>query len=271
MNGSSSYGNATLLILPTYFYSFDPNDSRRDVTAAPYYFNLDGTKVLQKLTNVLDGKFRRDWISNPGYNTSAYFLTLYFGVNWPILRYSDVLLMFAEADNELNGAPSTAAVTYLNQVRTRAFGSNPIGTPPTTHDAFFNAIVNERYFEFGGEGIRKYDLIRWNLLNTNILSTRANLTAMMNKQAPYANLPQSMYYLPGQQTVVYGNSLYGTTPSSTPSGYTKIAWVSAITNTGTVPFIDFVAKYFTPNHSELLPIPQASLNANPLLTQNPGY
>ncbi|OCX50401.1 carbohydrate-binding protein SusD [Mucilaginibacter sp. PPCGB 2223] len=271
VNGSSNYGNATLLILPTYFYAFDPNDTRRDVTAAPYYFNLDGTKVLQKLTGILDGKFRRDWITNPGFNTSAGFLSQYFSVNWPILRYSDILLMYAEADNELNNGPTANAIAYFTQVRSRGFGGASIGTIPATHDAFFTAIVNERMFEFGGEGIRKYDLIRWNLLSTNILATRANLTLMMNKQAPYNNLPQSMYYTAGQQTIVYSNSLYAPSPSSTPAGTTKVAWVSAITNTGTVPYIDFVAKYFTPNHSELLPIPQPSLDANPLLTQNPGY
>lgn len=271
VNGSSSYGNATLLILPTYFYAFDPNDTRRDVTACPYYFNLDGTKVLQKLTGILDGKFRRDWMTNPAFNTLSSSLTQYFSINWPILRYSDILLMYAEADNEVNNGPSAAAISAFSQVRTRGFGGAAIGTIPTTHDAFFTALVNERFFEFGSEGIRKYDLIRWNLLNTNILATRAGLTAMMNKQAPYANLPQSMFYTTGQQSIVYSNSLYTPAPSSTPPGTTKIAWVSAITNTGVVPYIDFVAKYFTPNHSELLPIPKATLDANPLLTQNPGY
>ncbi len=271
MNGSSTYGNSTLLILPTYFYAFDPNDTRRDVTVAPYYFNLDGTKVLQKLTSMYDGKFRRDWITNPSFASLTFSLSQYFSVNWPILRYSDILLMYAEADNELSNGPTANAINYFTQVRSRGFGGASIGTIPATHDAFFQAIVAERSFEFGGEGIRKYDLIRWNLLNTNILATRANLTLMMNKQAPYANLPQSMFYTTGQQTIVYSNSLYAPAPSSTPAGTTKIAWVSAITNTGTVPYIDFVAKYFTPNHSELLPIPQPSLDANPLLTQNPGY
>lgn len=268
----TTYGNSTLLVLPTYFYSFDPNDTRRDVTIAPYYFNLDGSKVLQKLVGMFDGKFRRDWISNPSFNTSSSFLTQYFGLNWPILRYSDILLMYAEADNEINvTGPSANGIAYFNLVRNRGFGGAATGTTPTTHDAFFTAIQNERYFEFGGEGIRKFDLIRWNLLNTNLTTTRANLALMMNKQGVYANLPQSMYYLPGQPTVVYGNSLYAPTPAATPVGYTKIAWVSSILNTGVVPYIDFVAKYFIPNHSELLPIPQPSLDANPMLTQNPGY
>ena len=272
VNGSSSYGNSSIYPLPTYFYAFDQNDTRRDVTICPYYFNLDGTKVLQKLTLLCTGKFRRDWMTSPSYLTLSSTGTQYFSINWPILRYSDVLLMFAEADNEINNGPSAAAINAYNAVRTRGFGSSSlIGTTPTTHDAFFTAIVNERSFELGGEGVRTYDLIRWNLLNTKLVATRAALTAMMNKQAPYASLPQKMYYLAGQQTIQFSNSLYATSPSSTPTGYTAVNWVSAITNTGTVPYIDYVAKYFTPNNGELLPIPQATMQANPLLTQNPGY
>ncbi|HEY4326998.1 MAG TPA: RagB/SusD family nutrient uptake outer membrane protein [Mucilaginibacter sp.] len=263
----NSLGNASLIVLPTYLYAFDPNDVRKDVTIATYFTNLDGTKVLQKIPAICSGKFRRDWITNPSIlPTSA---AQYFGINWPILRFSDVLLMFAEADNEIHGAPSTAAIAALNEVRTRGFGGNGalIGTTPTDYAGFFNAVVNERSFEFGGEGIRKYDLIRWNLLNTKITSTRANLTLMLNKQAPYNNLPQSMYYQNNSQTLVYSNSLYAPTPPATPPGYTKVAWISSLTTA----YITNVAQMFTPNHGELLPIPAPSLQANPLLTQNPGY
>lgn len=265
----NNLGNSSLTATPTYFYAFDPNDLRRDVTIAPYFTNLDGTKVLQKLIALPSGKFRRDWITNPSISpTSA---SNYFGVNWPILRFADILLMFAETDNEINGAPSAAAISAFNEVRLRGFGGNAAlaGTAgtPTTHDAFFNAIVNERSFEFGGEGIRKYDLIRWNLLNSKITSTRANLTLMLNKAAPYNNLPQSMYYLNTSQTLVYGNSLYAATPSATPTNNTKVAWVSSLT----AAYITNVAQLFTPNHGELLPIPLVSIQSNPALTQNPGY
>ena len=262
-------GNSSITATPTYFYAFDPNDLRRDVTIAPYFANLDGTKVLQKLVGLTSAKFRRDWISSPTIDpTSA---AQYFGLNWPILRFADVLLMFAETDNEINGAPSAAAISAFNEVRLRGFGGNAVlantAATPTTHDAFFNAIVNERSFEFGGEGIRKYDLIRWNLLDAKITATRANLTLMLNKQAPYNNLPQSMYYLNASQTIVYSNSLYAPTPSATPTGYTKVAWVSSLT----AAYITNVAQLFTPNHGELLPIPLVSIQSNPSLTQNPGY
>ena len=267
VNGSISYGNSSVTATPIYFYSFDPNDTRRDVTICPYFTNIDGTKTLQKLVSIPLGKFRRDWITNPAIApTNA---VQYFGINWPILRFSDVLLMFAEADNEINGGPTAAATSAFNEVRTRGFGGNAalIGVAPTSKDAFFTAITNERLFEFGGEGIRKYDLIRWNLFLPVITAARANMTLMLNKTAPYNNLPQSMYFQNASQTLVYGNSLYAPTPAATPAGYTKVAWISSLAAT----YITSDAQAYKTNHSEVLPIPQQSIDANPMLTQNPGY
>lgn len=267
VNGSTSYGNSSLTATPTYFYTFDQNDTRRDVTICPYFTNIDGTKTLQKLVSLPLGKFRRDWISNPIIApTSA---AQYFGINWPILRFSDILLMYAETENEINGGATAAALNALKEVRTRGFGGNAslIGTIPMDKDGFFNAINNERLFEFGGEGLRKFDLIRWNIFLPTITTTRNNMTLMFNKTAPFANLPQSMYYQNASQTLVYGNSLYAPTPSATPTGYTKVAWMSSLT----AAYITSDAQAYKVNHSELLPIPQQSIDANPMLTQNPGY
>ena len=88
------------------------------------------------------------------------------GYNWAMIRFSDVLLMYAEAVNEINGSPTPAAITAFEEVRKRAYRGNTalIGITPTDKAGFFNAIVNERFLEFGHEAIRKYDLIRWNLL-----------------------------------------------------------------------------------------------------------
>jgi hypothetical protein len=87
--------------------------------------------------------------------------------NFPLLRYSDVLLMFAEAENEVNG-PTAAAYNAVNQVRRRAYGK-PVGvpdaeadlTPGLNKEAFFEAIKNERFKELAFEGLRKLDLLRW--------------------------------------------------------------------------------------------------------------
>src|SRR4051812_40971489 len=54
-------GNGALTVLPTYFYSFDRNDSRRDVMCAPYDINPGPVLVARTLQSMVDGKFRRDW------------------------------------------------------------------------------------------------------------------------------------------------------------------------------------------------------------------
>jgi hypothetical protein len=260
-------GNGFINALPSYFYLFNQFDTRRDVTIAAYNGNADATKLGQATTNMYDGKFRRDWITSPAVDINS--AGQYFSVNWPILRFADVLLMFAEAENEINQNPTTAGIAAYEEVRRRGFAGNvsQIGVTPTTYLAFFNAIVDERSLEFGSEGIRKYDLIRWNLLDTKLKAARATMTAMLNKTGIYANYPQSMYYKTGSTDLIYSNSLYAPTPAATPAGYTKIAWLSAISAT----FIGKVAPAFTPNHSELMPIPSTAIAANPKITQDYGY
>ena len=274
-------GNKSVNILPTYFYAFDSTDLRRDVTCAVYNVAADGSaKIGQAITAICDGKYRRDWISNP--TVSPTNAIQYFSLKWQILRYSDVMLMFAEAENELNG-PTAAAYNAVNQVRRRGYGQS-ITTANATVDlpaglskaAFFTAIVKERSLELGGEGVRKYDLIRWNLLASKINETKAALLAMSTLSAPYNTLPTSMYYRTGStsddnrfgSTGLWANSFYTTAPTATPAGTTKIVWLSAAINTTS---LSRFATGFVTGKSELLPIPQPARDANRNLTQNPGY
>ena len=85
-------------------------------------------------------------------------------MNVRILRYADVLLMAAEAANELGDASSiNKALGYLEQVRNRARnGKNVLPEVVTTNQAELrNAIKHERRVEFGMEFERFYDLVRW--------------------------------------------------------------------------------------------------------------
>ncbi len=285
----NNLGNSSINPLPTYFYLFDPNDQRRDVTIAPYNVIADGvTKQGQAITAMNDGKYRRDWMTNPVYGPTNQ--AQYFQLKWQILRYSDVLLMFAEAENELNGP--AAAYNAVNMVRRRGFGK-PINTIDATADLpaglnkgdFFKAIVRERALELGGEGIRKYDLIRWNLMATSFTETKANLVRMSNATALVdptymagypavslsATLPIAMYYKnnnTSDDANLWFNSFYAPAPTSTPAGTTKVNWLTAAINTTAVARL---ATGFTTGKSELLPIPQPARDANFNLTQNPGY
>lgn len=276
----NNLGNKSINVLPTYFYAFDSTDLRRDVTCAIYNVAADGTtKIGQAITAICDGKYRRDWITNPSFSpTNA---IQYFGLKWQILRYSDVLLMFAEAENELNG-PTAAAYNAVNQVRRRGYGK-AIGTVDVTVDlpaglsktAFFDAIVKERSLELGGEGIRKFDLIRWNLLATKIAATKAALLAMSNLAAPYNTLPVSMYYRTTSTSDdntytggLWANSFYKAAPATAPAGTTRVVWLSAAINTTA---LSRFATGFVTGKSELLPLPQPARDANLNLSQNPGY
>ena len=293
----NNLGNSSVNPLPSYFYLFDSTDQRRDVTFAIYNVAANGsTKIGQAITAINDGKYRRDWITNPVIApTNA---VQYFSLKWQILRYADVLLMLAEAENEING-PTTAAYNAINQVRRRGFGKS-ISTPDVTVDIptgltkadFFKALVRERALELGGEGVRKYDLIRWNLLATALAESKANMTRMSTLtpmvdptyMAGYpsycltATLPIAMYYYTTTTSDnnniggIWYNSLYKTAPTATPSGTTKVAWLTtAITATGTNSPVGRYATGFVTGKGELMPIPQPARDANFNLSQNPGY
>jgi starch-binding outer membrane protein, SusD/RagB family len=224
--GTTATGNAALAILPTYFYVFDSTDLRRDVTCAPYEINADATTLKgHPLTTISDGKFRRDWMTNPSQLSQT---AQYLGIDWPIMRFSDVLLMFAEADNEINHGPSAAGKTAFEEVRKRGYGGNAalIGTTPTDYAGFFNALVKERSLEFGGEGIRKYDLIRWNLINTRLADAKTNLTNMAARTGTFAgnytNSTIDFSKIPDSSTITTGvqwaTSLYAARTVSSVSG-----------------------------------------------------
>ncbi len=300
LNNASRYGagGGGIQMLPNYFYAFDSVDTRRDVTVTHFAVNTSSNiKSQRRLGELNTGKYRRDWrvpllpgtALNPGYN-------------WCLIRFSDVLLMYAEAVNELNGAPDASAISAFEEVRRRAFRGNTalIGITPTSKAGFFDAIVNERYLEFGHEGIRKYDLLRWNLLGTKIAEARTRIQQMSTRVAPYTNVPQYIYYKNTGEEITYytvtdsvnGRPFWkptqvpptGTVGTSPASGapatrWVRIDWAQHLTGnvidvdgTGSKTLWLAMAFYFTPGKSELLPYDQGTIAAyQGKLKQNPGY
>ena len=199
--GNHPYGQGSnyMAMPPTYFYSFDRSDKRRMVTCGLYAINSDFVQELVSTgnINISQGKWSRSFLENPpGPSTNKG-----TGINWPMLRYSDVLLMFAEAENELNG-PTADAQEALKRVRRRAFDESRWSTKVDQYVAgvsaskedFFNAIVNERAWEFGGEMIRKYDLIRWNLYYDKVKKTVDDCKAIADSAfAETGTLPDYLY------------------------------------------------------------------------------
>jgi hypothetical protein len=290
LNNSPTYGSTqgAITAVPTYFYAFDSTDVRRDITIAAYQY-ASGANVQSgvALNTLYDGKFRRDWHSPalPGTNN-------YLGYNWPLIRFADVLLMFAETDNELNG-PTAAGRNALLEVRTRAFNGNStraaVGVVTTSKADMFNAIVNERLLEFGAEGIRKYDLLRWNLLADKLAATKASLDQLRTASGPYTSVPQYQYLKVVNGVVQWQRSFYKPSPATAPSGTTRVNWRQGVDATyvgnlrpsGTVVTVGttsvnsvgsgMAAEYVPGQGKELLPIPQTSLDTDPELKQNYGY
>lgn len=185
--GDYGSGSSYIGFPATYYYSFDEKDSRFPVTCAQYKVtNVTGTTTFEDALGfgaTSPGKWSRTWTPSALGSTS----TKGTGINWPVMRYSDVLLMLAEADNELNGGPTDAAIAALKRVRNRAFAAadrtvkveNYVDSVVAGgHDAFFNAIVDERSWEFGGECLRRFDLVRWNLFGTKIVAVKQGLVGM---------------------------------------------------------------------------------------------
>ena len=75
--------------------------------------------------------------------------------NFPILRFADILLVYAEALNKQNNGPTPAAIAAVDRVRARS--GLPGLTGATTFDTFLKAVQDERFKELAGEGHRLVD------------------------------------------------------------------------------------------------------------------
>ena len=136
---------------------FDKNDKRRDLSIAPYWYDVNDNKKTWTNKQIVQrscGKFRREWESSSMKDKS------YTPENYPILRYGDVLLMLAEAENEAHQGPTDLAYECINEIRQRAGIFKLEGLSYTD---FQQAVRYERARELCFESLRKYDLVRWGI------------------------------------------------------------------------------------------------------------
>ncbi|MBC9798026.1 RagB/SusD family nutrient uptake outer membrane protein [Sinomicrobium weinanense] len=188
--------------LPVY-HIYSQEDTRREWNIAGYRNKYSSANRAYTMSYIFDyplnqeygiGKFRRWEPSNlnalkeeekitdagytilnntPGSDTDPNFTS----INFPVLRYSDVLLMHAEAvigGRFGTAAANDAALNDLNTVRERV-GLEPY-TGSLNHDDFFKEIVDERLRELCFEGLRKQDLIRWDLLEEKLMETNETIS-----------------------------------------------------------------------------------------------
>lgn len=193
-----------------FYEKFNAKDLRRDAIATYQYIEgADGEPekdytsestgevyFAYKFRHALKQEDRGDtWVnwSNP--------------INFPIIRYADVLLMYAEAVNRAHNGPTPEALEYINQVRRRGFGED-IFTPNNNIDLkmmgteqFNEAILQERSFELSFEGQRWFDLVRFGQLEKAVKSLgKYEKTREMTQQAN--NVKPKHIILPVPQDVI---------------------------------------------------------------------
>lgn len=189
---------------PTFFFDYADNDIRRDITCVNYKWNKTNEPELSNIGKWYFGKYRYEWM-----NVQPYTGGNDDGIKPVVMRYADILLMAAEIENEVNEGPTADAIQYFAEVHDRACGEGSTETllAGADKETFFNAIVDERAFEFCGEFLRKADLIRWNLLKTKLDETKAKMKALRDLQAPYDYLTGNVYTQvaeDGMSLVIYG-------------------------------------------------------------------
>ena len=240
MNGVTTeygYGNSSgkLKLTAPLLYSYDKNDLRRDITIAAFEIKQDGKNTIESmLGNAPFGlycakwdcrKMSNEWLQE-NLKATAKHMT---GVNPVKMRYSQVLLYYAECLNELAGPEGSyqgdAGITALQAlalVHNRAFSeasiaNNYMNNVPRTKEGFFEALVQENAWEFAGEGYRKWDLIRWNLLVDRINSFKQ--TYLNDLQS--GKYPDKLYfnYSDAEQTKIDMNSVTWYSLPSNPDDY----------------------------------------------------
>lgn len=178
--------------VPTYYFEFDEGDVRRDVTISNYAITDNSMHKMNTYANHTIGKFRINWKSDNGVSNAQR------DINWIHLRYSDVLLMFAEAENELNNGPTPAAKEAYEEVRLRAFNgdASKIGVTPSSYDGFREAIIQERKLELGFEGWRRTDLVRWGILYEKLSETKQDILDLAAHNGKYSDVARFRAYKP---------------------------------------------------------------------------
>lgn len=213
-NNEGGSSNSAVGIVPTLYYDFEADDVRRDVTMARYIWAYDAGKKFNededsaKIANAFPevdvahkekflyqkqqmigswyaNKYRVEWMKRARTGNDD-------GINFPIIRYADVLLMAAEASIGGIGGDVPANKYGIDgdacykKVRARAHAS--VKTLTGMKD-----IQEERKFEFCGEYIRKYDLMRWGILKETLIKAHERLANMDAHTGDYAELQDTLY------------------------------------------------------------------------------
>lgn len=259
---SIARGRGVFYTTPQFYDSFEDGDLRRDWTIMPYMYKneayFEQVPYNAEFRFRWPGKFRREYeINLPVYSWGN-------STNYPLLRYSDVLLMFAEADYKVNGGPTAEALEAINQVCRRAFGFDPLTPLPDVDktmfddvkdifgnpvsDGFMEYIQQERARELAFESHRRLDLLRWGIFLDRMHKIGEELAAIPLKVVNEAG--QSV------DNPIFTQPESSFPMNSNPSGPEMMAR----------PFRNVDAKH------QLMPIPELEMSVNKAIGENnPGW
>lgn len=216
------------------------------------YTKSDGTQgIFNTLDQEIDGQKNGNYMnaadasSKTGLTWSKYLepLTQYTDI-WAsnacpvVFRYAEVLLTWAEAENELNG-PSEEVYGKINEIRLRAGMPEVDEEKYATKETLRELIHRERSVEFAGEGIRRADILRWKTEDGKMLAEKV---------------------LNGSIVRRIGTVGTGDNPEER----------ATITQNPPASEVTIENRVFKPYH-RYFPISQEIIDKNPKLKQNEGY
>lgn len=153
----ANYFSFYLRSTDAFYQRWDNNDFRKQHNFYSWDIGIGATTLLFKKFIDLNG-------------------TVNASNDFPLYRYPEVLLIYAEAANRVNGGPTATALEYYNQVRRRSYGY-PSGQPSPIdrsgqgldEESFFRAVLDERAYETILECKRWFDLLRTGLAAEYVL------------------------------------------------------------------------------------------------------
>ncbi|RZK43989.1 MAG: RagB/SusD family nutrient uptake outer membrane protein [Pedobacter sp.] len=211
----STFGVGAVWMTNNHYNDFEEPDKRVLDGVTHNYTTLQGTNIFYPLSQAALYRV----VNGVTYNNSGTataeraYIIKYSGVAdptvalsdayYPLLRYSEVILMVAEAENEING-PNAVAYTALNTVRARVSASE--ASQGMTQEQFRSFVLAERAREFALEGIRRFDLLRWGVY----LPVMNKITIGQNNISKVRTLRNMLLPLPlnelNSNTAITGNN-----------------------------------------------------------------
>ncbi len=228
----SGYCYGYVRLHPRLFFTYEPGDLRRDWNVGNYNFvnAVKSPVAYNRYWSRYPAKWRREYepqVTRSNQNGS--------GTNFPIIRYADVLLMFAEAENELNGA-TDSALAMINLVRSRSISASPIVDYVITSNTGSGYTLAPNVSLVGGDGIGAAATAYLSGGRINVLLTAQGSGYTSAPKVVIGNAwTANTYYNVGTQ-VTNGTRLYTVTTAgtSTTTGPTQASGASSATVTGAV-------------------------------------